>query len=142
MQKYSKLLIVLPCHSLEDFPIHHRGSKAANLLANWTALWHPALIASCEDKPDWQQADNPDVGLDEDPLNEDSGKLENANLRASGVCLALIPEIAASMLDPELLQYLELHHAVVIYCVKITQPSDRQFTIRSSFLTIGTDICL
>ena len=114
MQKYSKLLIVLPCHSLEDFPIHHRGSKAANLLANWTALWHPALIASCEDKPDWQQADNPDVGLDEDPLNEDSGKLENANLRASGVCLALIPEIAASMLDPELLQYLELHHAVVI----------------------------
>ena len=63
MQKYSKLLIVLPCHSLEDFPIHHRGEEAANLLANWTALWHPALIASCEQKPEWQQADNPDIGL-------------------------------------------------------------------------------
>jgi alpha-mannosidase len=113
MQKYSKLLIVLPCHSLEDFPIHHRGSEAANLLANWTALWHPALIASCEHKPVWQQADNP-VELFVDPFDADAEQVNGAGDRAAGICLALIPTIAESMIDSELLQNLEKHNAVVI----------------------------
>ena len=50
---------------MEDFPIHHRGHEAANLLASWTALWHPALIASAGEMPGWHQTDNPDISFDE-----------------------------------------------------------------------------
>ncbi len=45
---YQQLIVVLPCHSLEDFPTHHEGDDATGLLAAWTALWHPALIARRE----------------------------------------------------------------------------------------------
>ena len=43
---YRESYILLPCHSLEDFPLHHEGDDAAGLLAAWTALWHPALLAA------------------------------------------------------------------------------------------------
>ena len=105
MQQYSKLLVVLPCHSLEDFPIHHRGDEAADLLANWTALWHPAFIASCSAKPDWHQADNPECNYNLD--SPDSDELFEANAETSwpsqNVLLALIPEIAQSTIDSELI---------------------------------------
>jgi alpha-mannosidase len=57
--KYEDLLILLPCHSLEDFPTHHSGDDAAGLLAGWSALWHPALIASTQKMPSWFRADSP-----------------------------------------------------------------------------------
>ena len=57
--KFQELLILLPCHSLEDFPQHHQGEEAAGLLANWTALWHPALIAGAEAAPKWYRVDDP-----------------------------------------------------------------------------------
>jgi alpha-mannosidase len=57
--KYEDLLILLPCHSLEDFPTHHSGDEAAGLLAGWSALWHPALIASTQKMPSWFRADSP-----------------------------------------------------------------------------------
>ena len=44
--KYEELIILLPCHSLEDFPLYHEGEEAQGLLANWVALWHPALVAA------------------------------------------------------------------------------------------------
>lgn len=53
--KYTDLAILLTCHSLEDFPVHHTGSDANSLLANWTALWHPRLIAEAEKIPKWIQ---------------------------------------------------------------------------------------
>src|SRR4051794_1070607 len=56
---YQELLILLPCHSLEDFPTHHEGDDAAGLLACWTALWHPALIASAGKAPTWMRVDDP-----------------------------------------------------------------------------------
>ena len=57
--KFQELIILLPCHSLEDFPQHHQGDEAAGLLANWTALWHPALIAGAGAAPSWHRVDNP-----------------------------------------------------------------------------------
>ena len=48
---YQQLIILLPCHSLEDFPVHHEGDDAAGLLAGWSALWHPQLIASAHTIP-------------------------------------------------------------------------------------------
>jgi alpha-mannosidase len=56
---FQELTILLPCHSLEDFPLHHEGEDAAGLLAAWTALWHPALIASAGKMPGWARADDP-----------------------------------------------------------------------------------
>ncbi len=57
--KLQELIVLLPCHSLEDFPTHHEGDEAQGLLANWSALWHPALLASAEGMPQWFRADCP-----------------------------------------------------------------------------------
>ena len=57
--KYQELLILLPCHSLEDFPTYHEGDDAQSLLASWSALWHPALIASAGKAPTWQRIEDP-----------------------------------------------------------------------------------
>jgi alpha-mannosidase len=56
---FQELAILLPCHSLEDFPQHHEGSAADGLLANWTAMWHPSLLAAQEKGPVWHRADDP-----------------------------------------------------------------------------------
>ena len=111
MKNYSKLLIVLPCHSMEDFPIHHRGHEAANLLASWTALWHPALIASAGKTPGWHQADNPDIGLEEESFEE---PVASAPSEPSGVLLAVIPLISESSMDSELLRNMEAKQAVIL----------------------------
>ncbi len=42
---------------MEDFPTHFHGSAAANLLACWTAAWHPALLATTQHRPVWQSVD-------------------------------------------------------------------------------------
>jgi alpha-mannosidase len=57
--KPTELLVLLPCHSLEDFPTHHRGLAAEGLLSAWTALWHPAFIASAQKVPNWGRIDDP-----------------------------------------------------------------------------------
>lgn len=56
---YQQLIVLLPCQSLEDFPTHHEGGEAAGLLAAWSALWHPALIACAGKIPSWYRADSP-----------------------------------------------------------------------------------
>lgn len=55
----AELAVLLPCHSLEDFPQYHEGDDAASLLSAWTALWHPALVATCGKPPRWYRADFP-----------------------------------------------------------------------------------
>ena len=57
MPQISKLVVVLPCHSLEDFPTHETGDSANSLLASWTALWHPGLIAAANAFPIWVSRD-------------------------------------------------------------------------------------
>ena len=56
---YTELLILLPCHSLEDFPTHYDQEEAGSLLAAWTALWHPSLIRGCGKMPTWGRMDMP-----------------------------------------------------------------------------------
>lgn len=55
----SKTIVLLPCHSLEDFPLHLDRGEAEPLLAAWTALWHPALLATTGVLPAWYRADFP-----------------------------------------------------------------------------------
>lgn len=62
--KFSELIILLPCHSLEDFPVYQEGEQAEGLLAAWSALWHPALLVSAEKLPTWFRADTPPEELD------------------------------------------------------------------------------
>jgi alpha-mannosidase len=61
---YRELHLLLPCHSLEDFPLHHEGADADGLLAAWTALWHPALVTAAGSGPKWRRADSPPDRLD------------------------------------------------------------------------------
>ncbi|MHB8864828.1 MAG: hypothetical protein ACYC6N_20670 [Pirellulaceae bacterium] len=56
---YCELCILLPCHSLEDFPLHYEGEEAAGILAAWTALWHPALLAAAGSGPKWRRGNSP-----------------------------------------------------------------------------------
>ncbi|MBS0207829.1 MAG: hypothetical protein JSS27_02645 [Planctomycetes bacterium] len=62
--KFSELIVLLPCHSLEDFPVHHQGTEAEGLLSAWSALWHPALIAAAAQMPTWFRADAPPEELE------------------------------------------------------------------------------
>jgi alpha-mannosidase len=62
--RYRAILILLPCHSLEDFPTHHTGDNADALLANWTAAWHPSLLAAAGDMPRWKRIDDPPTEIE------------------------------------------------------------------------------
>jgi alpha-mannosidase len=55
----SEFFVLLPCHSLEDFPTYHTGDAAEGLLAAWSALWHPRLLAAALKTPGWRRADDP-----------------------------------------------------------------------------------
>ena len=92
---YQQLIVLLPCHSLEDFPTHHEGDDAAGLLAAWTALWHPALIACSGKMPSWYRADSPP----EDVTNK----------------LIVVPGVSQSQLPTGFLQRAESESACLIH---------------------------
>src|SRR3954471_14213767 len=51
--------VMLPASQLEDFPTHLTGEAAADLLAAWTAVWHPAIIHATQQLPGWHPASEP-----------------------------------------------------------------------------------
>ncbi len=53
------LLILIPCHGLEDFPVDLGESEAAGLLNAFAAPFHPALFAVTRELPLWRRADDP-----------------------------------------------------------------------------------
>src|SRR5262245_3244333 len=55
--KFAELLVVLPCHGLDDFPVHADSAEADSLLDSWTAVWHPALISAAGSHPRWLPMD-------------------------------------------------------------------------------------
>ena len=57
--KFKRLIAVLPCHSLEDLVLQRESAEADQLLAAWTALWHPLLIATAGELPAWVPAESP-----------------------------------------------------------------------------------
>ena len=58
-----KLALAVDSHGWEDFPSHLAGEEAAQVLAGWTALWHPSFITAAGEVPHWQRVDQ----LPEDP---------------------------------------------------------------------------
>lgn len=55
---YQELLILLPCHSLEDFPTYHEGDDAHGLLSAWSAMWQPELLANSGQAPTWKRIED------------------------------------------------------------------------------------
>ncbi len=53
------LIILIPSHSLEDFPTELPDAEAAGLLNAFSASWHPQLIGATGVIPRWHRADLP-----------------------------------------------------------------------------------
>ena len=62
---FQELIVLLPCHALEDFPTYLEETDADGLLSACTALWHPALLHSTRKLPTWCRADVPPLELTE-----------------------------------------------------------------------------
>lgn len=59
MAPFDECCVLLPSATLEDFPASATDSDACNILAAWTVLWHPELLAQTEQLPAWYRADAP-----------------------------------------------------------------------------------
>ena len=64
MPLFQECCVLIPATNLEDFPSHLSDSEATSLLAAWTVLWHPSLLAEMEQLPAWYRADAPPEILD------------------------------------------------------------------------------
>jgi alpha-mannosidase len=53
------LIILIPSHSLEDFPAELGDAEAASLLNAFAVAWHPLLLAEARILPRWHRADDP-----------------------------------------------------------------------------------
>lgn len=56
---YEDLIILIPSHSLEDFPTEANDAQAASLLNSFVVPWYPQLIAGAGVIPRWHRADTP-----------------------------------------------------------------------------------
>lgn len=57
--RYNDLIILIPSHSLEDFPTELGEKDAAGLLNAFAVAWHPLLLAEAQAMPQWHRADEP-----------------------------------------------------------------------------------
>ena len=55
----SDIIILIPSHSLEDFPTDQGEQPAAGLLNSFAVAWHPQLLAEAGQLPRWHRADEP-----------------------------------------------------------------------------------
>jgi alpha-mannosidase len=59
---FEDLIVLIPSHSLEDFPAELGEDEAASLLNSFAVAWHPALLADAKVLPRWHRADDPPDG--------------------------------------------------------------------------------
>jgi hypothetical protein len=55
----SRIVVFLPCHTLDDFPYWLDENEADAVLSTWTAAWHPRLLLAAESVPRWASVDLP-----------------------------------------------------------------------------------
>lgn len=53
------VVILIPCHSLEDFPTDLGEKPAEGLINAFVVAWHPWLLAQTRSLPGWHRADSP-----------------------------------------------------------------------------------
>ncbi|MFN0053981.1 MAG: hypothetical protein ACKV0T_17520 [Planctomycetales bacterium] len=56
---YEDLIVLIPSHSLEDFPAELGETEAASLLNAFAVAWHPVLLGTTRLLPRWHRADDP-----------------------------------------------------------------------------------
>lgn len=56
---FRDVVVLIPCHSLEDFPSEQGDAAATGLLNAMAVVWHPQLIAATGQLPRWHRADDP-----------------------------------------------------------------------------------
>ncbi|MDX1970511.1 MAG: hypothetical protein SFV23_25300 [Planctomycetaceae bacterium] len=56
---YTDVIILIPSHSLEDFPTDQGEVPAASLLNAFAVAWHPQILAGMPQLPRWHRADDP-----------------------------------------------------------------------------------
>lgn len=59
MPPFDECCVLIPASTLEDFPSKLSDADARSLLAGWTVLWHPSLLARTGQLPAWYRADGP-----------------------------------------------------------------------------------
>ncbi len=59
MSAFDESGVLIPAATLEDFPSDLSDCDARSLLAAWTVLWHPSLLAAQGQIPTWYRADAP-----------------------------------------------------------------------------------
>jgi len=60
---YDDLTVLIPSHSLEDFPTELGEKEAGGLLNGFAILWHPRLLAAAKVLPSWHRSDEPPTTL-------------------------------------------------------------------------------
>ncbi|MDA0809356.1 MAG: hypothetical protein O2945_16850 [Planctomycetota bacterium] len=61
---YQKVVVLIPSHSLEDFPTELSDKRAESLLNAFSVAFHPRLIESTGLMPAWHRADEPTTDVD------------------------------------------------------------------------------
>ena len=61
---YQKVVILIPSHSLEDFPTELSDKQAESLLNAFSVGFHPRLVESTGMMPGWHRADEPTTDVD------------------------------------------------------------------------------
>ncbi len=56
---YTDVIVLIPSHSLEDFPTEQSENSAAGLLNSFAVAWHPQFLAGMPQLPRWHRADDP-----------------------------------------------------------------------------------
>ena len=57
--RYRDAVILIPSHSLEDFPTELDERQATGLLNGFATAWHPAILEATQAIPRWSRADEP-----------------------------------------------------------------------------------
>ncbi|QDV50801.1 glycoside hydrolase family 38 N-terminal domain-containing protein [Gimesia fumaroli] len=107
---YNDIVVLIPCHSLEDFPTELEEKDAESLLNAFAVAWHPELLASSRVIPSWHRSDEPPQFLADRLLlvpktSEDwlpYGWIEEAESNGATVVSGKIhrDEMAAAALEP------------------------------------------
>ncbi len=96
--RFPEISIVLACPSIEDAPATYSGKAAGELLAAWSAAWHPESLASSRSLPGWFSMDEDLPSLEDHLLLVPGGEdtelgLDLERLRGAGESGQLVCEL-------------------------------------------------
>ncbi|MBN2022259.1 MAG: hypothetical protein JW809_05650 [Pirellulales bacterium] len=80
--KLRDVIVLLPCHVIEDLSLEHPADHAASILSGWSAPFHPAVVVSARKSPRWVSAHHPPDGED----------LDGALVVMPAACDAVVPK--------------------------------------------------